>query len=398
VFTEFDPEIYALNQLGICHQIQSLELGEPEGFASPSTLRAVATHFDNKFEGTPVPSSSNRQILTELKSLCHERSLAAFGLDPGAWSVAIQALPIDALIGTALLPANGRVIGLRGPWQSRDLAVDGRTSRIAMDALSRLARDFRPHLIVAGAAGYPRNVDYAAFRRIADASSAVLVADLAQTGALVSAGIAPSPFEHCDVVVATVQRAMAPFRSDLVFYRKGNLGRRIAAALHDDATIPQTAAVAVAMKEASGPEFKKFQYAIVTNMKKLAGYLVAHGLPLVTGGTDHHIAQVDVGGHAADCESLRWVLDCANMTTTVGARGLTIGSHALTERGLSEGDFDQVGGFLVTGAKLASQLRKKHPGKTFRAAAIREPAVAALKKSVIGFARQFPLPGAEACR
>jgi glycine hydroxymethyltransferase len=129
-------------------------------------------------------------------------------------------------LASALLPANGRVIGLRGEkkWQSIDPVIDPMTSLISMSRLAQSAQVFKPHLIVACASGYPRNISYAGFRKIADDSGAILMADLAQTAPLVAAGVSPSPFEHCDIVIATAQRAMAAFRSDLVFYRKGQFG------------------------------------------------------------------------------------------------------------------------------------------------------------------------------
>jgi glycine/serine hydroxymethyltransferase len=200
--TEFDPVISALNQPGICHQIQSLELRQPEGLASPPTLRAVATHIDNKFECASVPTSSNRQILTALKNLCHARSLAGFDLDPVTWAAAVQATPAGASVAHALLPANRRVIGLRVTRRSLGIPVHDR-----LGAPARAARGFHPHLIV---------------------SAAVSNGVTAQRGALVSAGVAPSSFEHCDVVTATAQRATASFWTDF--------GGKLSVALHDDFT------------------------------------------------------------------------------------------------------------------------------------------------------------------
>jgi glycine hydroxymethyltransferase len=390
--TEFDPEIFALNELGVCHQIQSLELGESETFSSPSTLRAVATHFDKSFERSQVLSSRDQEILSELKTLCRQRALAAFGLDSTAWAVAVQPIPASIAVARALLPSGGRAIGLpqTEKWQSLNHVVDRRTLLFDAEALARNAKEFRPHLIVAGASGYPRNLDYSAFRKAADAAGAVLVADLAQTAALVSAGIAPSPFKHCDVVIATAQKSS---RSDLVFYRKGKLAKQFETAFTEWGSVPQTAAVAVAMKEAVTPEFKLFQYTVVENMKRLAAYLTGHSLPLVTGGTDHQVAQVDLQQQGVDGDSAKWVLDCANITTTAHASSLTISSPALTERGLKERDFEQVGNFLLSGVRLAKDLRRRHPADTFKRAVARDVGVSALKNEVVAFARQFPLPG-----
>jgi glycine hydroxymethyltransferase len=146
------------------------------------------------------------------------------------------------------------------------------------------------------------------------------------------------------------------------------------------------------MKEAAEPEFKNFQYKVVRNMKKLADYLVGRGVTLKTGGTDHHIAQLDLKGEVVDERGIQWVLDCANITTTIGPRGLTISSPALTERGLVDRDFEQVGDFLISGVQLAKELKKRHPQETFKGAVQRDSGVAGLRKSVVAFARQFPLP------
>jgi glycine hydroxymethyltransferase len=284
------------------------------------------------------------------------------------------------------------VIGLpqTGTWQCLDHVIDPRTLRIDLKALARNAQQFKPNLIVAGSPGYPRSVDYVAFRQIADLSGAVLMADLAQTCALVAAGVAPSPFAHCDVVVATAQKSS---RTDLIFYRQTEVAKRIVSAFREEPGIPQMAAIAVAMKEVATPEFKTFQYAAVRNMQRLANYLVRNDIPLVTGGTDFHVAEVELEKEGLDGESAQCVLDGMNITTTARATRLILSSPALTQRGLKEEDFEQVGEFLIKGLKIAKELRKKHPGDTFRQAATKVAGVDKLKTEVVAFARQFPLTG-----
>jgi glycine/serine hydroxymethyltransferase len=180
--------------------------------------------------------------------------------------MAVQPIPAGLAVARALLPFGGRAISLPQleKWESLNRVVEQRTLFFGPEALTCNAKGVRPHLIFAGAGGYPRNVDYSAFRKVTDSAGAVVVTDLAQTVAFVSAGIAPSPLTYYDIVIAPAYNSS---RSDLVFYLRGQLIKKLESAFTEWGSVPQTAAVVVAMKEAIASDLKVFQYTALGNMK-----------------------------------------------------------------------------------------------------------------------------------
>jgi glycine hydroxymethyltransferase len=415
-----------------------------ENFPCLAALSALSTHFNNKYaERHPGPRYyGGNQFTDALELLCQRRALAAFGLSAARWGVNVQALsgsPANLAVYTALVPHGGRIMGLaledgghltRGfrtaaaPvsasarfWQSLPYRVCAETALIDYRELDANARLFCPHIIIAGGSAYPRHIDYAAIRRTADRVGAVLMADMAHTAGLVAAGIAPSPFDCCDVVTTTTHKTLRGVRGALIFYRRGerkvgkgtlsyDLEKKINSAvfpgLQGGPHMHQIAGIAVALKDAATPEFKEYQRTVVANMQALSKYLVSHGLKLVTGGTDTHLALIDLRGEKLDGARLEWVLDCANITTnkntvpgdtSVGApRGVRVGSPALTSRGLTPADFEQVGHFIVRGFEIGSKVDQKKI-KAFKQEVLKSSEVESLRKEVIAFASKFPLPG-----
>jgi glycine hydroxymethyltransferase len=204
----------------------------------------------------------------------------------------------------------------------------------------------------------------------------------------------------------------------MIFYRKGqrkigkktvsyDLEKKIRSAvfpvLQGGPHMHQIAGIAVALKDVVTPEFKAHQRRVVANMKVLAVYLVNNGLKLVTGGTDTHFALIDLRGMGIDGSKFEWVLDAANITanknsipgdTNAGApRGLRVGTPALTSRGFTEADFEQVGRFLIRGVEIGQTVGKNKKLAQFKKAVDGSEAVKELRKEVIAFATKFPLPG-----
>ena len=446
-FQEVDPEVYALNQEEIRRQFQCLELIASENFASHATLSAISTHFNNKYsEGYPgARYYGGTHVVDKLELLCQRRALTAFHLDSSRWGVNVQALsgsPANMAVYTALVPPGGRLMGLALSdgghlthgfrnkfhpvsasskfWQSLPYTVNPKTSLIDYAALERNAKLYSPHIIIAGASAYPRDIDYARMRKIADSVGAYLMADMAHISGLIAARIGPSPFDHCDIVTTTTHKTLRSVRGALIFYRKGDrkvgkktvkydLEKRINAAvfpgLQGGPHMHQIAAVAVSLKEAATPEFHEYQRQVVKNMKAMASYLMKNGIQLVTGGTDNHLGLIDLRNEGIDGARVEWVLDCANITANKNTipgdskagtpRGVRVGSPALTTRGFKEADFEQVADFIVQGIALAKKIQKKTGKKLadFKKAVEQDREVADLKKRVIAFAVKFPLPG-----
>ncbi|KAH0794969.1 serine hydroxymethyltransferase, cytosolic [Histomonas meleagridis] len=431
---EVDPEVYQLNQEEIKRQFQSLELIASENFASHASLSALSSHFNNKYsEGYPgARYYGGTQVVDKLEQLCQKRALQAFHLDPNIWGVNVQALsgsPANLAVYTALVPPNGRIMGLNLSdgghlthgyrnknrsvsasslfWQSLPYIVNQKTQLIDYDELDHNAKLFNPHLIIAGASAYPRNIDYSLMRKTADSTGSILMADMAHISGLVSAGIIPSPFDHCDIVTTTTHKTLRSVRGALIFYKKKYekaINLAVFPGLQGGPHMHQIAAIAVSLKEALTPEFKKYQEQTLKNMKALSLFLMKNKIDLVSGGTDNHLALLDLRKHKIDGARLEYLLDCANITTNKNTipgdknagmpKGLRIGSPALTTRGLLEKDFEKVGEFIIEGIQHTKRIKKATKKlNEFKKVTSNDEKVKDLKKRVIEFATKFDLPG-----
>ena len=244
-------------------------------------------------------------------------------------------------------------------------------SRIDFDEVRRLAKEYRPKLIVAGASAYPRVIDAAAFREIADEVGALLMVDMAHFAGLVAAGLHPNPVEHADVVTSTTHKTLAGPRSGVI------LSTAEHAAAVDKAVFPGlqggplchvVAAKAVCFKLAASDAFKAYQQQIVANAKTLAETLMDGGLELLTGGTDVHLLQLDLrntewSGKDAE-ERLDQVAITVNRNTVpyderppTIASGVRIGTPAVTMRGLTEEDMREVGAIILETLDPAADLQ-----------------------------------------
>ncbi|HOS19509.1 MAG TPA: serine hydroxymethyltransferase, partial [Clostridia bacterium] len=259
--------------------------------------------------------------------------------------------------------------------------------RIDYDQVRALALEHKPKMIVAGASAYPRAIDFAKFREIADEAGALLMVDMAHIAGLVAAGLHMNPVPYADVVTTTTHKTLRGPRGGLILCRE-QYGKAV-----DKGIFPGTqggplmhviAAKAVCLQEALQPAFKDYQQRVANNAQALARGLVACGVKLVSGGTDNHLMLVDLGPDGRTGKEIEALLDSANITANKNTvptetrspfvtSGIRLGTPAVTTRGLDETDMDAVAGFL---ARIIFEG---------------EAAVAEVKESVVALTKKYPM-------
>lgn len=429
---EKDTEVYFLSLREMMRQKQGLELIASENFASKATLSALSSHFNNKYaEGYPGSRHyGGCEVVDELERIAKKRALKAFNLEPKKWGVNVQPLsgtPANLEVYTALLHPGESLLGMKLDdgghlshgfqtkkrkvsasslfWKSLQYTVDEKTCLIDYPKLLKIARQNKPKLIIAGASAYPRHIDYKLFREAADAAGAYLMADISHISGLVATKLSPDPFKYCDVVTTTTHKTLRGPRGALIFYRKKYekmINQAVFPGLQGGPHMHQIAGIAVALGEAATEEFAQYQKQVLANMQVLCKELISNDVSLVTGGTDNHLALIDLRNKSVDGKRVEFVLNCMNISTNKntipgGSVGLRIGSPALTTRGLKEDDFRRVAQYIVKGIKIAQRLQSQTGPKLkpFKNAAIKDKEIASYKREVIDFASRFPLPGCD---
>nr|POE76624.1 serine hydroxymethyltransferase 2, mitochondrial [Quercus suber] len=294
--------------------------------------------------------------------------------------------------------------------------------------LEKSATLFRPKLIVAGASAYARLYDYARIRKVCDKQKAILLADMAHISGLVAPGVIPSPFEYADVVTTTTHKSFRGPRGAMIFFRKGvkEINKQGKEVLYDyedkinQAVFPglQTSphnhtisGLAVALKQATTPEYRAYQEQVLRNCSRFAQTLVEKGYELVAGGTENHLVLVNLKNKGIDGSRVEKVLEsihiAANKNTVPGdvsamvPGGIRMGTPALTSRGFVEEDFAKVAEFFDASVKLAVKIKAETKGtklKDFLAvqsAPHFQSEITKLHHEVEAYAKQFPTIGFE---
>jgi glycine hydroxymethyltransferase len=386
--TDIDPDVAGLIDHELGRQRDQLELIASENFTWPAVLEAASSVLTNKYaEGYPGRRYyGGCEWVDEVEQLAIDRAKSLFGADhanvqPHAGGPANLAAyfamlePGDPILGLRLDHGGHLTHGLKVNFSGRlydvhSYGVRREDSLIDFDEVERLARQHRPRLIVAGASAYPRVIDAARFKAIADDVGARLMVDMAHFSGLVAAGLHPNPVEHADVVTSTTHKTLAGPRSGLVLCKEEHapaVDKAVFPGLQGGPLCHIVAAKAVCFKLAATESFREYQGRIVANAKALAATLIDGGQRLLTGGTDIHLLQLDLrptqwSGKDAE-ERLAEVSITVNRNTVpfderppTIASGVRIGTPAVTMRGFTEDDMREVGAIILETLDPAADL------------------------------------------
>ncbi len=376
-----DDAVHALTAQEVERQNTSLQLIASENFASPAVMKATGSVFTNKYsEGYPGRRYyGGNQIVDHVEQLAIDRVCELFGADhanvqphsgANANMAVYQALlePGDTVLGLSL--DHGGHLTHGSPVNASGLTynfigyeLSGSDERIDMDQVESLAKEHRPKLIVTGATAYPRNIDAAPFRAIADQVGALLMFDAAHVAGLIAGGVYDNPMPLSDIVTFTTHKTLRGPRGGCI------LSTEALAKAVDKAVFPgqqggpqehAIAAKAIAFAEAATDEFKEYAAQIVTNGHALAKQLAAEGFRLVTGGTDNHLLLVDLQSFDAELtgKEAQTVLDEAGITLNRNSipgdprspfvtSGIRIGTPAVTTQGMKEAEMATIGQLIA---------------------------------------------------
>jgi len=375
---EVDPEVYEAIQHEVERQHTRLELIASENFTSEAILEATGSVFTNKYaEGYPGKRYYGGCEFTDIvETLARDRAKQLFhaehaNVQPHSGSQANQAAysailqPGDTIMGLNLAHGghltHGHPLNFSGKtYHVVAYGVRRDTEQIDYDELARLAEENKPKLIIAGGSAYPRVIDFARFRAIADSVGAKLLVDMAHFSGLVAAGVFPNPCEYADIVTSTTHKTLRGPRSGLILSRAeyaAAIDKVVFPGVQGGPLVHVVAAKAVCFKEAMTAEFVGYQKRVIANAKALAASVEQGGFRVVSGGTDSHLLLVDVFAKGVRGKEAEAALDRAYITANKNAipfdtnpplnpSGIRLGSPAVTTRGFGEKEMREVGGLI----------------------------------------------------
>ena len=403
--TDVDPEIAAVLDAELRRQQNTLEMIASENFVPRAVLEAVGSVLTNKYaEGYPGRRYyGGCEEVDVAEQLAIDRAKELFGAEHAnvqphsgaqANNAAYMALlePGDTFLGLALDHgghlSHGMKINVSGKlYKPVPYHVSREDYRVDMEEVERLAREHRPALIVTGWSAYPRQLDFAAFREIADSVGAKLMVDMAHFAGLVAAGEHPNPAPHADVVTTTIHKTLAGPRSGMILCREEHakaIDKAVFPGQQGGPLMHTVAAKAVALRIAASEPFRERQRQTVANAKALATGLQEGGVPVLTGGTDVHLVLVDLTPTGLDGQTAEDRLDQVGITVNRNAipfderppmnpSGLRIGTPALTTRGMGEEEMTEIASVIATAlsddfdaerdslAERTKALMERHP-------------------------------------
>ena len=374
--SQYDPEVGATIEKEYHREQRNIELIASENIVSPAVMMAMGTCLTNKYaEGYPGKRyyGGGCYCVDETEEIARQRACKLFGAEhanvqphsgASANLAAFKAMlqPGDTFMGMNLAHgghlSHGSPVNISGQYFHQvPYSLNDETEMIDYDEVYRIAQECKPKMILAGASAYPRKIDFAKFREIADSVGAFFMVDMAHIAGLVAAGVHESPVPYADVVTTTTHKTLRGPRGGLILTNNAYLIKRI-----NSAIFPGTqggplehviAAKAVCFGEALKPEFKDYARKIVENAAAMADELTARGVKLVSGGTDNHLLLVDLTDSEMTGKELEHNLDevhiTANKNTVPGEKrspfvtsGVRLGTPAVTTRGMGPAEMKEI--------------------------------------------------------
>jgi glycine hydroxymethyltransferase len=389
--SEVDPAIAAVLEAELRRQQETLEMIASENFVPGAVLEAVGSVLTNKYaEGYP----GNRyyggcEEVDVAEQLAIDRAKELFGADHAnvqphagaqANNAAYMALlePGDTIMGMALDHGghltHGMKLNVSGKlYEIVAYHVRREDLRVNMEEVERLAHEHKPKLIVAGWSAYPRQLDFAAFRSIADSVGAKLMVDMAHFAGLVAAGEHPNPVPHADVITTTIHKTLCGPRSGMILCTEEHakaIDKAVFPGQQGGPLMHTIAAKAVALRIATTEQFRARQRQTIANAQAFAAGLEENGVPVLTGGTDVHLVLVDLTPSGLDGKTAETRLEEVGITVNRNAipfderppmnpSGLRIGTPALTTRGLVEDDLSEIAAVVATALSADFEAEKE---------------------------------------
>lgn len=390
-----DAELFEAMEHELARQRENIELIASENFVSEAVMEAQGGVLTNKYaEGYPGRRYyGGCEFVDVAENLARDRAKELFGAEhanvqPHSGAQANMAVYFTVLeAGDTVLGMNlshgghlthGSPVNFSGvQYNFVEYGVDKDTEHIDYDVVAALAKEHKPKLIVAGASAYPRTIDFAKFREIADSVDAYLMVDMAHIAGLVAAGLHPNPVEHAHFVTTTTHKTLRGPRGGMILCKEEfakAIDKSIFPGIQGGPLMHVIAAKAVAFGEALQPEFKDYQARVIKNAQVLAQGLEEEGLRIVSGGTDNHLLLVDLRGIDITGKAAEHALDAAGITVNKNTipfdpaspfvtSGIRLGTAAMTTRGLKEDDMREVArliGRVLTNHEDEAVLAKAH--------------------------------------
>ena len=387
-----DPSIWAAIEAEMKRQQDGLEMIASENYTSPAIMQAAGSVLTNKYaEGYPGKRYyGGCEHVDTVETIAIERAKQLFGAEaanvqPHSGSQANTAVyltclePGDVVLGLDLAHGghltHGMKLNISGKlYRFHSYGVDPVTHRIDFDQVARLAKEFKPKLIVAGASAYPREIDHEKFADIAHEHGAKLMVDMAHYAGLVAAGVHHNPVACADYVTTTTHKTLRGPRSGLILCREEylkDINRSVFPGIQGGPLMHIVAAKAICFGEALAVDFKAYGRNVVDNARQLAEVLTRGGLRLISGGTDNHLMLVDVTSLGIGGKLAETVLDHCGITVNMNMipfdtrkpmdpSGIRLGTAALTTRGMGTQEMTAIGGWIIHALKQTDDVSLHH--------------------------------------